>query len=183
MESVKMNTQIEYMYRDNSNYKQHDHVIFTGEITDEQRATILGALDGDRFIAEQVGLENLGERFGGSYEDDGPWHELEEITLTEEEANSGSQGDEENIDDFVQRFVDIKWEPWRYGDNNPVGTDTFATITVVIRGSVPPAGYDLTEAVALMTDDETMFVSIESGVTPNAIALGAEYGSWGDANG
>jgi hypothetical protein len=174
-----MNTQINYFYRDAGNYKQFGLAIFTGEIADEQRATILGALESDRFIPEQVELANLCENFGGSYDDDTPWHELEDIELTEAEPS----GDEENIDDFVQRFVDIKWEPWRYGDNNPVGTDIFATITVVVRGSVPQFGYDLTDAVALMTNDDTMFVSIESGVTPNAIALGAEYGSWGDTNG
>jgi hypothetical protein len=173
------NTQIEYMYRDASNYKQSDSLIFAGNNTDEQRATILGALDADRFIPEQVGLEDLGERFGGSYDDDSPWHELVGIELTEAEP---SVPGEESIADFAQRFVGITWKPWEYGDPMPVGTNDFATITVVVRGSVPQFGYDITDAVALMTDDDTMFVTIESGVTPNAIQLGADYSSWGNAN-
>jgi hypothetical protein len=170
------NTQINYFYRDAGNYKEFGLAIFAGEITDEQRSVITLALDGGRFIPEQVELANLCENFGGRYDDDTPWHELEGIELTEAEP----LGDE-TIDEFARRFVGITWKPWDYGDNNPVGTDTFATITVVVRGSVPQFGYDITDAVALMTDDDTMFVTIESGVTPNAIRLGAEYSSRGEA--
>lgn len=52
-----MNTVMNYMYRDGSNYKDYTSVVLEGEITEEGRKTIRKVLDGgELFIPEQVGL-------------------------------------------------------------------------------------------------------------------------------
>ena len=109
-----MNTAIDYMYRDASNYKLHDRRVFPGEITDAERDAIaahLGHLEVDwvvgYFIPVQLGWEHLaadGEwNFPG--EDDHPWHEFTGIELT------GARPTEyETIHEFVTRFCAItKW--------------------------------------------------------------------------
>lgn len=71
-----MNTRINYLYRDASNYKVHNTAVIRGELSEEDQKTILSCLeDGEYFIPSQVGLDE--ERFGSWTEDDHCWFELE----------------------------------------------------------------------------------------------------------
>ena len=105
-----MNTEISYMYRDASNYKQINTVIFVGRITKKEKALILAARDEDQyFIPGQVGLEELQPRMIAfpDEQDDHVWHELNEddITLTENPAST-----KVSIHDFAKKFQDITWD-------------------------------------------------------------------------
>lgn len=102
-----MNTRLNYMYRDASNYKQHGEAVFEGEISDKEFKTIMGALyDGEWFIASQVGLEDLQLQVPRSYydEDDHVWSEFVGFEKTYAPADSGP------ISEFAARFVDIDWD-------------------------------------------------------------------------
>ena len=113
-----MNTAVDYMYRDASNYKLRDRRVFPGEITAAERDAIIAHLDGHvsveedwylngYFIPVQLGWEHLaadGEwNFPG--EDDHPWHELTGI-----EPTGARPTEYETIHEFVTRFCAItKW--------------------------------------------------------------------------
>ena len=72
-----MNTRISYLYRDADNYKVLTSCVVEGEVTEEQKKTILSTLDdGCYFIPEVVGLP--AERFGSHTESDHVWMELYE---------------------------------------------------------------------------------------------------------
>ena len=75
---IMVNTQISYMYRDASNYKQATTVIFPGTLEDKQ-----SLLNLEDFVPSAVGLEDLQHRFGPWTEDDHPYHEITEITETD----------------------------------------------------------------------------------------------------
>lgn len=80
------NTQITYMYRDASNFKQFETVILRGEMSEEDISLIIGKLvDGTFFIPEQVGLPRLQFRWSSLNNADHVYHELtrEDITLTD----------------------------------------------------------------------------------------------------
>lgn len=71
-----MNTRINYLYRDASNYKVLNSAVIRGELSEEDQKTILSCLeDGEYFIPSQVGLDE--QRFGSWTEDDHCWFELE----------------------------------------------------------------------------------------------------------
>jgi len=71
-----VNTEIEYLYRDASNYKKWNTAVLIGELSEADQQTILDCLqDGEYFIPSQVGLDE--ERFGSWTEDDHRWFELE----------------------------------------------------------------------------------------------------------
>lgn len=78
-----MNTKINYLYRDASNYKVYHDEVVAGEISEEQKAAILDSLDcGEYFIPGAVGLP------GGQFEvfepmEDHPWFELEREAFKE----------------------------------------------------------------------------------------------------
>jgi len=70
-----MNTRIEYLYRDASNYKKWNSAVVQGEITKDEKQTILDSLqDGVYFYPAQVGLPE--ERLPGEYDDDPDWFEF-----------------------------------------------------------------------------------------------------------
>lgn len=72
-----MNTLIEFVYRDGSNYKQFQKAVVKGYATKEDIDEIFSSLeDGERFVPEQVGL--AAERFSEWTEDDMMWCELYE---------------------------------------------------------------------------------------------------------
>ncbi len=72
-----MNTRILYLYRDADNYKVPNSCVVEGEVTEEQKKSILSSLDdGCYFIPEVVGLP--AERFGTHTESDHSWMELYE---------------------------------------------------------------------------------------------------------
>jgi hypothetical protein len=104
-----VNTRIEYLYRDASNYKQFVSVVLSGEITAEEIRHIADCLDsGEFFVPAQVGLEELQSRMP-SFPDpdvDHVWHELDVqsgITLTE---------DAPTIDLDVHRFAGMFTGQW-----------------------------------------------------------------------
>ncbi len=54
------NTQIDYLYRDGSNYKRFNSVIIRGLLTEEMRKRIKKCLDsGEYFVPRQVGLPEI----------------------------------------------------------------------------------------------------------------------------
>jgi hypothetical protein len=77
-------TQVEYMYRDFANYKQHGAVIFTGApdpaLIERLWAAVGGKFDDSRFNPDQVGLPNLRQEMPGHYDDDNDIHEITDIT-------------------------------------------------------------------------------------------------------
>ena len=76
-----MNTLLEYMYRDASNFKFHERVVVAGELTmDDLRPY----LDEEYFVPEDVGLPHCRPHHHRySKDDDHPWHELEETKPTD----------------------------------------------------------------------------------------------------
>ncbi len=75
------NTEINYLYRDASNYKVYNSVIVVGKITEEQKKRIMDALhDGEYFIPAKVGLP--ANRFETVTEDDHYWFEFQEFEST-----------------------------------------------------------------------------------------------------
>ena len=84
-----MNTLLEYLYRDASNYKQHGSVVFRGTISLKDIRPLL--IDGEYFIPSQAGIPDLQHKFkdqGFEYptEDDHAWHEILSMRATEKQA-------------------------------------------------------------------------------------------------
>ena len=81
-----MNTRIDYLYRDAGNYKVYNTCVVGGEAGRLQQTLIREAClpEQDQFIPSRVGLPE--ERFPSWSEDDTVFFELEDITLTEDEA-------------------------------------------------------------------------------------------------
>lgn len=75
-----MNTRINYLYRDASNYKRYNSAIVEGEITQDDLKRIAKCMDGEYFIPRQVGLSE--ERIVEDYrtDDDHAWFEWEMAT-------------------------------------------------------------------------------------------------------
>ncbi len=105
------NTRISYLYRDASNYKQHNEVIVPGTFTPEQIETIIGCLDaGEYFIPVQIGFPEV--RFDDITEDDHCWFELcrDGFEETDVEANIDMSPDE-----VVEKFLEANgnWDDTR----------------------------------------------------------------------
>ena len=82
-----MNTRLEYLYRDGSNYKQHHEVVMQGGISEDDLRPLLW--EHEFFRPSAVGLPDLQHRFreqGYAFpnEDDHPWHEIESVAATED---------------------------------------------------------------------------------------------------
>lgn len=76
-----MNTRVEYLYRDGSNYKQWGVVVFRGECDASLAGRLFAALDrGEFFIAHQLRLPELFFADRPLYADDHCWHEMGEVT-------------------------------------------------------------------------------------------------------
>jgi hypothetical protein len=105
-----MFTVIPYVYRDASNYKEGDHIILEGILTEEQIKSIEGKLDdGENFIPADLnlGIEELQERLMSfPSDDDHVWHELE---LNEIEVVASVPDGSNTIlcEDFVAAFDKI----------------------------------------------------------------------------
>lgn len=98
-----MNTKIEYLYRDASNYKVWNECVIRGEISEEQIETIISCLNcGEYFIPEQVGLP--ANRFDTVTEDDHCWMELDADSFSSTDENPTVDLD---VAQLVQRFQDI----------------------------------------------------------------------------
>lgn len=99
-----MNTRINYLYRDGSNYKAGNTVIFRGEITEAQKKQILSCCDeGELFIPGQVGMPE--NRFEDITEDDHPWFEL---TLDGFELTDAEPDTLRSVDELVTAFARAK---------------------------------------------------------------------------
>lgn len=109
-----MNTRMEYLYRDASNFKSVNQIIVMGTITDEQKKAIHRTLeDGLYFIPEQIGLDLY--RGWDITEDDHPFCELDvenDFYDTEEAADNETF----TVEDLVAAFdsTDGKWNANEY---------------------------------------------------------------------
>lgn len=115
-----MNTRIDYMYRDGSNYKAYTSVVLAGAIEAHQLGMILDALDeGIYFIPSQVGLEDLQGQLqafdsadeldeDGANEDDHPWHELagDDFSITEADPTVSM-----TVAQLAEAFKSVSWDP------------------------------------------------------------------------
>jgi hypothetical protein len=105
------------MYRDASNYKQVGRVVFGGTISADEKGRLIAHLDeGHYFIAEQVGLENLRERWETHHvEDDHIWHEIDEpatdIAIVDEPPT-----EEVDIHLWVEIFCATEWDEAAAGE-------------------------------------------------------------------
>lgn len=105
-------TAFSYMYRDASNYKQYATVVFAGRpdprLVERAQANLE---DGDKFLAEQIGLDNLRERWGSHYDDDHAWHEIGDDTLSAAlEESRRRPTDPRTIDEFLAALADARWD-------------------------------------------------------------------------
>jgi hypothetical protein len=97
---MNQNTLIRYMYRDDDNYKEYAEVIFTGAITDDERAALVGALDdGELFEPDRVGLESA-----RGWEDD-CGHTANELLASEITIVDRPPTDDRTITEFVAALV------------------------------------------------------------------------------
>jgi hypothetical protein len=102
-----MNTIVEYMYRDASNYKTYETVIYEGELRSAEMVLVWAFLsEENHFLPGQVGMESLLGILGDGTitEDDHPWHELLSIESTEGRANAG------DAKAWAAQFFDIVWD-------------------------------------------------------------------------
>ena len=99
------------MYRDASNYKQHNEAVVYGTLTEAQKQEIQDALsEGEYFIPCQVGLPE--KRFDKvNLQDDHCWFELQEIVETDAEPTEGISAEE-----VYQNFLNVqgKWDEFRW---------------------------------------------------------------------
>jgi hypothetical protein len=111
-----MNTRVEYLYRDGSNYKQWGAIVFRGvcDVTLQRRLFV--ALDrGEFFIANQVRLPELffGDR--PLYADDHCWHELAEVTATSVVPDDPL---DRTIEEFVTEVESASRDGWAVFDRS-----------------------------------------------------------------
>lgn len=109
-----MNTKIEYLYRDGSNYKKWQTVIVSGALTKEQVKTILDCRNEELyFIPSQVGLPE--SRFDDSpTDDDHAWFELYDWSFEETDLEP-TPGLPLTAEDLAKRFSAAKGN-WKDGE-------------------------------------------------------------------
>lgn len=87
-----MNTSLRYTYRDASNYKQYEEVVFEGRISEASVRKYLW--EDEYFLPAPLGLPTLQKKFleqgfGLDASDDHPWHEVDSITSTNKTPTVG----------------------------------------------------------------------------------------------
>ena len=103
-----MNTVFSYMYRDASNYKEFEEVVFAGTLTAEEKEALKNLIEdnGDGFIPHQIGLENLQHSMVSfPSEDDHIWHEFDSVEDTDREPT-----DRRTIQEFINSLVSVEWD-------------------------------------------------------------------------
>lgn len=112
-EEIHTNTQINYLYRDASNYKTSNYVILAGKMTDEQFAEMQECCEDhhEMFIPEQVGLDLI--RDWETTDDDHPYCELEDFELVNDNPTTDMA-----IDELLEMFRKAKGN-WRPEDYEP----------------------------------------------------------------
>lgn len=99
-----MNTRIQYLYRDGSNYKKWAQSVISGEISMAQVEPLL--LPDRLFIPSEVGLKDLQEEPLG--EDDHIWHELQELEYTD--AKPDAEVDADAFMHCLKKTMQRGWE-------------------------------------------------------------------------
>lgn len=99
-----MNTLLEYLYRDASNYKQYGSVVLQAALSLKDIRHLL--IHGEYFVPSQVGLPDLQHKFreqGFDYptEDDHTWHEIVSMRPTRRKPTAPLQRKE-----FLRRLQD-----------------------------------------------------------------------------
>lgn len=108
-----MNTKIDYLYRDGSNYKMPNHQIVEGVLTDCQIKEIMASCDdGEYFVPRQVGLPE--ERFGEVCDDDHAWFEMQRISIVDEKPTVDLTA-EELYQNFIKAFGNWDETLWTEG--------------------------------------------------------------------
>lgn len=110
-----MNTRIEYLYRDGSNYKRWGWVVFRGTCDAAVHRRLLSALDDDLFIADQVRIPELFFNDRPLYDDDHSWHEMGELATT---SDSTDDQFDRAIEDFVAEVERASNDGWRVFDRS-----------------------------------------------------------------
>lgn len=107
-----MNTKVEYLYRDASNYKVHNEAVIKGTLTTEQIEEIISCCDCvEYFVPQQVGLPET--RFGKITEDDHCWFEICKEGFSEtDQANTVDLTAEELYRNFLA--ASGKWDEWAW---------------------------------------------------------------------
>jgi len=109
-----MNTRVEYLYRDGSNYKQWGAVVFQGGCDERLVRRLFVALDGgESFIAHQVRLPELFFTDRPLYADDHCWHELTHATTAAEAPDDLLN---RTFDEFVSEVERASRDGWRIFD-------------------------------------------------------------------
>ena len=110
----EMNTRMEYLYRDRSNYKTTNEFIISGWVTERQKKEIADCLeDGQYFIPEQIGLPLT--RGWDINDDDHPYCELDPECDFFETAQPPADP-EFTAEKLVALFREAKgkWDPAKY---------------------------------------------------------------------
>ena len=102
----KPNTEVTYLYRDASNYKTLETIVLEGQMTEEQIAEVIGYLDGEYFIPEQIGLYlPVGDE---PTEDDHCFCELGKFDF----KPTDNDDCEMTVEEFISRFKKASEEGW-----------------------------------------------------------------------
>lgn len=109
-EEIQTNTQLNYLYRDASNYKTMNYVVLAGKMTDEQFAEMQECCEDhhEMFVPEQLGLDLI--RDWETTEDDHPWAELVDYEYTN--VNDVVMTVDELLELF--RHAKVNWRPEDY---------------------------------------------------------------------
>lgn len=83
-----MNSRLEYLYRNASNYKKWGAVVFSGTPDEALSRRLVNTFDSEEFfIADQVRVPELFFDDGLSPEDDRSWHEFVALETVDEEPD------------------------------------------------------------------------------------------------
>ncbi len=109
-----MNTKLEYLYRDGSNYKQWGERVFRSVCDAALRERLFSSLECyEFFIAHQVRLPDLFFSDRPLYADDHCWHELAEVSLT---CDPPDDPLDRTIDEFVLEVERVSTIGWKVFD-------------------------------------------------------------------
>ena len=101
-----MNIKFNYLYRDASNYKNYNSIIFSNSenlsITDIEKMITSNLIDQQFFVASKINIPEifLSSEYGFN-EDDHSWHEFESLEETDEAVTDELN---RNISDFVNEL-------------------------------------------------------------------------------
>lgn len=104
-----VNIKLNYLYRDYSNYKQFNSIVFSNPsrlLPSDIETEIRGKLiNGQWFIAKDWNLPDMHfKQYQWDYEVDHNWHEFESVELTPDVAS-----DNQSIDDFLLHIRQTKF--------------------------------------------------------------------------